>query len=299
MALRKALTALFALAMAGLAGVSAFISQGALHIYSRPRPVDSVAQAVAAGHQASWEAVDAKAQDGIVLRAWIFTPRESNGAAVILLHGVGDTRAGMLSHANYLLAAGYMVLTPDARGHGSSGGDAIGYGAMEAADVHAWGDWLFAHRPVARLYGMGESMGAGIIIESLATEKRLRAVVAECPFATFDEVAYDRLARDSGLPRASLWPVVWMGTLYARFGLGVDLRRASPIAVVRGSIVPVLLIHGTADNNIPCRHSRELHAANPSATTLWLVPGASHVNAMASAPAMYVERVTGWFRDHR
>ncbi len=286
------------LLLLGLAA-SLLVANGALHIYIRPAPKDSVAQAVADSTGSNWEPAETAAPDGIALRGWIFTPHAANGSAVILLHGVGDTRKGVLQHAEYLLRAGFTVLTPDSRGHGASGGDYITYGVKEAADVHAWGDWLFAHRPVHRLYGMGESMGAAIILQSLATEPRYRAMVAECPYATFVEVAYDRLATPEFPPHFTLWPTIQTGFLYARLRYGVDLHLASPLAAVRATRVPVLLIHGTRDTNIPPRNSVELHAANPAATTLWLVPGATHVNALSMNPELYIRTVTGWFQDHR
>jgi uncharacterized protein len=105
----------------------------------------------------------------------------------------------MMSHGEFLVRAGYTVLTPDARGHGESGGKIITYGVLEAQDVHLWADWLLAHG-VERLYGLGESMGAAILLESLAREPRFRSVVAECPFATFEEVARYRMAQTSGAP---------------------------------------------------------------------------------------------------
>ncbi len=294
-------TAIGLIVTAGIAGLiaSLVLADGALHIYTRPVPKNADAQRVATASHAEWAPAQATAQDSTVLRAWIFTPHAANGSAVILLHGVGDTRAGVLGHADYLLAAGFTVLTPDSRGHGVSGGDYVAYGVKEAGDVHTWGDWLLHNRPIARLYGMGESMGAGVILEALATEPRLRAVVAECPFATFEEIAYERLTDQSGLPRPVFWPVVQAGYFYARLRYGVDLHRASPLAAVRATRVPVLLIHGTADVNIPYRNSEHLYAANPAAATLWLVPGAVHVNAMAADPALYVQRVISWFHHHR
>jgi fermentation-respiration switch protein FrsA (DUF1100 family) len=61
--------------------------------------------------------------------------------------------------------------------------------------------------------------------------------------------------------------------------------------------VPILLIHGDADRNIPPRHSRELHALNP-ATQLWEVPGAPHVASYGTAPEEYERKVVEWFRTH-
>jgi uncharacterized protein len=70
----------------------------------------------------------------------------------------------------------------------------------------------------------------------------------------------------------------------------------SPANAVRSTRVPILLIHGTADTNVPPSHSRALHALNPTMTGLWEVPGALHVSALTAAPKEYEERVVAWFR---
>ncbi|MGH9555677.1 MAG: alpha/beta hydrolase family protein, partial [Terriglobales bacterium] len=58
---------------------------------------------------------------------------------------------------------------------------------------------------------------------------------------------------------------------------------------------PVLLIHGAEDDNIPPRHSQRIHARNPSASTLWIVPGAGHGGAVNAAPGEFEERLLKWF----
>ncbi len=257
-----------------------------------------MADGVASHANSRWETARVTAADGAVLDGWLFTPANPNGGGVIVLHGVADTRQGIMEHASFLLQAGYTVLTPDARGHGASGGDFITYGIREASDVRTWTDWLFAKRPVRRLYGLGESMGAAILLQSLPREPRFRAVVAECPFASFEEVAYDRLHQLSGLPHAAAWPIVKIGIFYTRLRRGVDLHQASPLAALTQASTPVLLIHGARDENIPIRHSRELHAASPRNTELWEVPGAEHVNSLSVAPEIYMRTVEDWFRSH-
>ena len=179
--------------------LSVVVAEGALHIWNRPAASTAAAATLSRDTGATWEDVKARAADGVVLGAWLFTPRRPNGGAVILLHGVADTRLGMSAHADFLLRAGYTVLLPDCRGHGASGGDLISYGVLEADDMHRWADLLMARPGVVKLYGLGQSMGASILIEALPREPRFRALVADCPFATFEEVAYDRL-QQRGLP---------------------------------------------------------------------------------------------------
>lgn len=282
----------------GTVCVSVLATENAVHIWNHPRPSPGDAAALAKSGGATWQTAQITAADGAVLDGWLFTPPKPNGAAVILLHGVNNSRLGMSGQARFLLRDGYTVLLPDIRGHGLSGGAILTYGIRESGDVHAWVDWLLAPRPGYRLYGLGASLGAAILLQSLAVEPRFRAMVADSPFADFREVALDRMSQDSGFPRPAFQPVVAGGFLYARMRYGIDMRHASPAAVVRSTHVPVLLIHGLLDTNIPISHSRELHAANPTDTVLWEVEGAHHVDSLSTAPAEYQRRVREWFAGH-
>src|SRR5208283_3344255 len=114
--------------------------------------------------------------DSALLRAWLFEPPHPNDATVILFHGMADSRLSELGYARLLLHHGYRVLAIDERGNGTSGGAIETFGVLERRDTHSWADWLFANTPTTRLYGLGESMGAGILLQSLATEPRFRAV---------------------------------------------------------------------------------------------------------------------------
>jgi dipeptidyl aminopeptidase/acylaminoacyl peptidase len=274
------------------------VTEGALHMSKRPQPDPHDADGIARQSASNWAPARLIAPGGAALDGWLFTPRAPNGSAVILLHGVGDTREGMVGHAVFLLDAGYTILLPDSRGHGASGGGIVTYGIRESADVHAWVDWLLRQRPVEHLYGLGESLGAAILLQSLPREPRFRAVVADCPFDTFEDVAYYRLERASGLGRWAAGPVIGIGFFYTRAVYGVDLRQASPAAAILTTKTPVLLIHGTADSNIPPRQSEILHALNPQSTTLWLLPGAPHVGALSRSPQEYERRVIEWFATH-
>ena len=62
------------------------------------------------------------ASDGSHLQAWFARPASVNGDAVILFHGVGDNREGMMGFAELFLANGFAVLVPDSRAQGESGG---------------------------------------------------------------------------------------------------------------------------------------------------------------------------------
>jgi uncharacterized protein len=252
------------------------------------------------GYGATLQDVTLKAQDGAELRAWYAVPRNDNGNAVILLHGVGDSREGMTGYASLFLQHGYRVLLPDSRAHGQSGGATATYGLLESDDIHGWVSRLYDGRAHC-VYALGESMGAALALEALAKEPRLCAVVAESPYSTFRQVAYDR----EGLyVRLGPWfgrsvgrlPVE-IGLLYARLRHGLDFTRASPESAAAHSAVPVLLIHGEQDINILPWHSVELAHADAHAQ-LWLVPHAEHTGAWSTAPQEFERRVLGFFAEH-
>jgi len=271
------------------------LAERALRMSGRGMAAEDAAAGLLASTGARLDAMEVRAADGAVLRGWLFTPAAANGDAVIALHGIGATRLEMLDRARFLLDAGYTVLAPDSRGHGASGGATASYGLREVDDMRRWAS-LVLHRPgVTRLYGFGLSMGAAILIQTLPTESRFRAVVADSPFATFEEAAYNRLDRRLYLRRPFAWPFMEGGLLYARAVYSLDLRRASPADAIRRTRTPVLLIHGEADERTPVYHSRELHAVNPVATVLWEVAGADHGGAMQVVPELYRRRVLEWF----
>lgn len=228
-------------------------------------------------------------------------PPRANGGAVILLHGVSDNRMGMYGYGKWLVQHGYTVLLPDARGHGNSDGLAT-YGLHESDDIHQWVGWIESTAHPQCMYGLGESMGAAQLLQSLPGEPRFCAVAAESPFATFREVAYARFGRQFNtgpwLGRTFFHPTVDTGFLYVRLRYGFDMEKASPADAIAKTTVPILLIHGLNDRNIPPYHSDLIQARSPKSVTVWKVPGAVHTGAHKAAPEEFERRVLGWFASH-
>lgn len=242
------------------------------------------------------------ANDGVRLRAWEVWPDEPNGDEVILLHGLRGNRLEMVNYADLLLTRGYGVLMPDARAHGESGGSLATYGLLERDDIRAWFDWIEQRRHPDCVYGFGESMGAGQLLQSLASEKGFCAVAAECPFSSLRESFYDHIGQHfktgPWLGRTILRPVVESAYLYARLRYKLDLDNISPEDAVAKTNVPVLLIHGLADTNIPVRHSRKIASEN-SSVVVWEIPNTGHSNAIDTSEAELDRRLGDWFHSHQ
>jgi uncharacterized protein len=260
----------------------------------------STAQEMAARIGATLQDVSIKAEDGIDLQAWFARPRQVNGNSIILFHGIGDSRQGMLGFAEMFLSKGYSVLLPDSRGQGSSGGIPT-YGIREKDDVRQWFEWLTRHEKPRCIYGMGESVGAAILLQA-TREVPFCAVIAESSFANFREIAYVRVGQffnsGSWIGKIALRPAVEFGFLYGRLKYGVWLSSISPEMSVAGSPVPILLIHGLSDTNIPFQQSEQIFKHDPKGISLWEVPNAGHCGAVNAAGPEFSSRVLDWFSAH-
>ena len=259
------------------------------------------AEATAARLGAVLRDVSVIAADGSHLQGWFAHPAKANGDAVILLHGVGDNRQGMMGFAELFLSNGFAVLVPDSRAQGESGGDFPTYGLKESGDVQRWFNWLVMQQHAKCIFGMGESMGAAIALQAAQTTP-FCAVVAESSFASFRQIAYVRVGQffhtGEWLGRIVLRPAVETAFLYGRLTRGVNLADASPERSVVGGQMPIFLIHGLADDNIPPQQSERIRAHNPAEIVLWEVPNAGHCGAVNAAGQEFDTRVLGWFTSH-
>jgi uncharacterized protein len=302
---RLILAVVLYLTFCSVAGI--WVADGTLHPPRRLLTPEDESAMIDTAH-----AVDADLQDvfittpdAITLRAWTIRPRHANGDSVILLHGLGDNRVGMTGYARLLAAHGYSVLLPDARAQGASGGSLATYGLLERNDIRQWFDFLSAQDHPRCIFGLGESMGAAQLLQSLEAGTHFCAVVAESSFSNFHEIAYDRMGQPFHLgPFVGPWfgrtffrPLVEVAFLRASWKYGLNLQQVSPEDAVATTQVPVFLIHGQIDGNIPVRHSRLIHGRN-SKTVLWEVPEADHCGAISTAPQEFEQRVLAWFADH-
>jgi len=258
------------------------------------------ARSMAARKHANLEEVSLVASDGITLRAWLIVPASTNGSVVILLHGLSDNRTGMIGYAELLLKHGYRVLLPDSRAHGESDGSLATYGLMERNDIRDWFGWLQKEIRPTCIDGFGESMGAAQVLQAAATEPDFCAIAAESAFSSFREIAYDRVGQffhtGPWLGRSLFRPIVEAAFWWGRREYHLDLQQVSPQSAAVQSKVPILLIHGTADNNIPFRHAGLIAAQNKH-VSIWAVSGAGHCGA-ASVDRDFEPRLVQWLTDH-
>jgi alpha-beta hydrolase superfamily lysophospholipase len=321
-----------------LAGVAGWlVAPGFLHPIRRELTPDLIREADASfahsgGHR---EDFNVRAPDGVLLRGWIVRPDQSNGNWVLLFHGVADNRVGVIGQSEFLLRAGYSVVMMDARAHGASEGQLATYGWLERNDTKAVLDALLTSenalsspnsvgaglaRPAEaaskteppfysasstsstssrHIFALGESMGAGIALQSAAADPRIEGVVAEASFANLREASYDYagLRRSPLLGKTIFAPFSWMLLYRGEKLTGLPVAEVSPEKAVTTRAFPVLLICDEKDEALPCRHTQRIYTAAIGPKQFWEVPGAFHTAALGFQPAEFPRRVLEFFAN--
>jgi len=272
-----------------------------LHPVVRPLTPDLIREADAsfAHNHARCEDFLVTAPDGAALRGWKVRPQDPNSSWVLLFHGVADNRVGTIGQSEILLHAGYGVVMMDQRAHGESGGAMATYGWLERNDTRAVVDALVASEHPAHIFALGESMGAGIALQSAGIDPRIEAVVAEAPFASLREASYDYAGFEEYplLGKTVFAPGAWMMLYRGGKLAGFPAAGVSPEQAVAARNFPVLLICDEADTTLPCRHAERIYAAARGPKSLWIVPGAFHTAALGFAPEEFRQRVLDFLRQ--
>ena len=183
-------------------------------------------------------------------------PRPAGGFPVVLVnHGYIPPQAYSTTDSYHLISdyyakAGFLVLKPDYRGHAGSPGPAEGpfRSMLYAVDVLS----LLAAVPsvpeadAGRIFAYGHSMGGDVTLRVLEATSAIRAATLWAPVsAPFPEsVLYYARRRGGDEARAQLARIE---SLFA----GSDYPRLSALDNVGLIRVPLLLHHGTSDEDVP------------------------------------------------
>lgn len=235
--------------------------------------------------------------EGIPLSCWILLPSGRPRGTVLYLHGVSECKIAGLPMADVLLRRGFLVVLYDARRHGESGGSHCTYGFYEKHDPTTILNALAA-RPdltIGRVGLFGASMGAAVALQAAALDDRITAVVAESGFATLRSVFDDYQKRMIKLPWHYLRNIVIKRSeLMAHF----KASAVSPLEAVRQLRIPLLLVHGTADDRIRSSYTEQVYENASPPKEIWLIPGARHDNMWEIGGEEYRERVAAFFERH-
>jgi alpha-beta hydrolase superfamily lysophospholipase len=207
---------------------------------------------------------------GIRLRGWKCAPPSAAKGTLVYLHGVADNRGSGSGIVTRFVNRGLEVIAYDSRAHGDSEGDMCTYGFHEKEDLKRVITAIGRDRVVM----LGHSLGAAIALQAAAEDPRIVGVVAAESFSDLRTVAGER----------AFYLPAWLVAKAFRYAEEKGIFDASSVSPERAAAhikVPVLVIHGTADDATSPEHSERIHAALPGPKKLMLVDGARHAQSLA------------------
>jgi hypothetical protein len=198
------------------------------------------------------------------------------GGVVLYLHGNGSNVGANVEHANRFHRLGLSVFLIDYRGYGKSQGDFPSESQVYEDAQLAW-DYLVQQRGVNpnQIYIYGHSLGGAIAIDLAVRHPEAAGLIVEGSFTS------TRAMVDFQKGLFWLFPIDWLLT-----------QRFDSLSKVDRLQMPVLFIHGTADNVVPVEMSKKLFDAAPEPKQLYIVPDGGHNNVAQIGGAEYLQIVS-------
>ena len=244
------------------------------------------------------EEVSITSADGLRLKG-LFVPNPEARGTLLLFHGWRSTwKTDFIISMPFYYSLGLNLLAVDQRSQNGSEGKYITYGVRECEDLALWVQW--AARRLGKDHPMflgGLSMGASTVLMAadMPFDANVRGIVADCgftsPYAIIRSVAARGSDRPLKLPMALL-------NVFTRTFAGFGLRERSTVDALKRTKLPVLLVHGLADDFVPAEMSRENYAACASEKGMVLVEGAGHGMSYVVEPERVKGEIEGFIRRH-
>jgi pimeloyl-ACP methyl ester carboxylesterase len=235
-----------------------------------------------------FEDVTLTTNDGVELKAW-YKPA-SNGAAIILMHGAGDSRENLRPYLAMLERHGYGVLAIDQRGHGQSAGNVNRLGWQGNSDVGAALAFLQDKKDVKAVGALGLSMGGEVLLGAASQFPSIRAIAADG--ATRRSIQ-ELLALES---ERSLVRNFTARVMYATVQMISGERPPKPMldSMVESDDTVYLLIAG-GNKELEVKFNRLFVDALDSRASLWIAPETGHIEAYRRFPEQYEQHLINFF----
>lgn len=238
--------------------------------------------------------LEVRSFDGLRLRGKYFE-YSPDAPIELLLHGYrGSLERDLCAGVERCFALGHSALLVDHRASGGSGGRVISFGINESRDCLVWVDHIVKNiNADARIILAGISMGAATVMISAAAELPPNVIggLADCGYTSAEEII-KKVMRDMKLPADVLYPFAKLG---ARIFGGFDVDETSPIEAMRGARIPMLFIHGDADDFVPYDMGVRNFAACRTRKALVTIKGAGHGLAYPVDKQKYISSIREFF----
>ncbi len=225
--------------------------------------------------------------DDLFLHAYYV--EQDNPIYVIMVHGYRSDGASIISPIQHFYQEGYNLLIPDLRGHGQSEGDYIGMGWDDRLDIMGWIDYILSKNQQAQIILYGVSMGGATVMnvagENLPTQ--VKAVIEDCGYTSVWDVFQTHFPMSKWQSEIALN----MASIVTKIRAGYNLKDVQPIQQVQKSHVPILFIHGSDDDFVPCEMVNELYDQANCPKEKLIIQGASHACSCSVDPQTYYQKI--------
>ena len=264
-------------------------------------PYEKYTQHIGAAHrwlqQHKAQDVYFKSEDGLKLHG-LWVPAEKPVGTILLAHGYRSCKLvdfGLVFEIYHNL--GMNLLLPDQRAHGQSEGKWITFGVKESRDMLGWLDYhnrKFGHLPVIL---SGLSMGASTML-FLADEdlpENVKGTIADCGFTSPKEILSVVFKKVTHLPAE---PSLWVCDLFTRLIAGFSIYGKDSRKALLKNRLPILMVHGVADDFVPCYMTEQGFDACSGPKQVMLVEGAGHGVSFLVDPQRYKDAVIDFLKTN-
>lgn len=232
-----------------------------------------------------------RATDGLLLSGLFIPAKETSKKVVIIAHGYSGSNRDMAPWAKLFYDLGFNLLLPDARGHGESEGDYIGFGWHERKDYVLWIEQMiekFGEDTEVVLYGL--SMGGATVmnVSGETLPQNVKAIVEDCGYSSVSKEMAHQLKIMYKLPQ---YPIIPLTSFITKIKAGYWFGEANPEKQVQKSVTPLLFIHGDADTFVPTHMAYDVFHATSAPKELYVVPGAAHAYGYVTHKEEYQFRI--------
>lgn len=235
--------------------------------------------------------------DDLKLHATYFPAQEKQGKTKIAICFHGYTSQGLSDYiglSDYYQKRGFAMLLPDARAHGASEGEYVGFGCLDRKDALVWINWVIGELgEEVEILLHGTSMGAAtlLMLSGLSLPKQVKGIVSDCGFTSPKEVFTHVLHSMYHLPA---FPVIPGADLMNRRLAGYGMDECNAKREVEKATVPILFIHGEADTFVPCSMCDEIYEHCASPKRKLIVAGAAHAESYYKDMESYEKELTAF-----
>lgn len=229
--------------------------------------------------------------------AWLV--EVDSDAWVILVHGRTSNRDSSLKILDDLYELNVNSLTIDYRNDEDAPPSESGYydfGVTEWEDLEAAVQYALDNG-AQEIILVGYSMGGGLVVNyqlRSPLSQHTNALILEAPMLNFGRTV-DKGAQERSVP----YPITAVAKTLASFRFGVDWGAMDYLSRADEIDVPVLLMHGEADDTVPLETSIEFAEALPNLVEFHAYPEVGHVAIWNWHPDEYEELVTEFIERHR